>query len=341
MADRARQKEKKRLKRLEKQKAVRKLASVTALQKIAANGGELECWVNEHWQEMGMVSMNILGHAGGGRYAMSAFLIDIWCVGLKDAWGKPEIGRAEFMEDMLTPWSKRMPLEKLEVAEARRLVAAGVRFARQNGFRLPAGWEKWASILGGLGDIASVDLTGFTKDGKLLYMGTGDFIRKNLIACTPEEFFSHPDHDWVAPPDDLPFSMAGFDDADALLDDAESVTEGDDDEEESLEQAESVLEGLVGRTAEVVREWCHAQGVEPHPHLDQAAGMVVVKALITGVSQDETTRGAMMQQILDTVPPEADHELGAAINQINAYVASFKSPGDAFKRLGIGAGQSA
>ena len=52
MSHDARKKEKHRLKRKEKQQRLRKLNSRTALQRLAAEGGQLECWVTpDDWKD--------------------------------------------------------------------------------------------------------------------------------------------------------------------------------------------------------------------------------------------------------------------------------------------------
>ncbi|MDB5303923.1 MAG: hypothetical protein JWM97_1472 [Phycisphaerales bacterium] len=337
MADAARRKEKQRLKRKQKQIAARKSAGVTALQKIASAGGTLECWVNDRWQDQGMAGLFVLGHTAGGRHAFAGFLIDVWCVGLKDAWGQAEISRAEFMERLFKPWSQRMHPYKLEVPEARRLVAAGVRFARQNGFRLPNGWEKWASILGDLGDVASADLTGFTKDGKLLYIGNPEFLRQRLVGCTVEEFFSRPGQEWISPPEDLPFSWADVDEDDELWDAANTGVEDDEEDGIDAEEAEASIQRVVGRTTQAVRQWCESNGVAPHPRMEDAAAIVLVNVLSQPLPGDAASRDAILEETLKQEPPETREDLRAAIDQIAACLGSYKSPAEAFKSLGIGA----
>src|SRR5688500_13081211 len=96
----ARKKEKQRLKRKQKQTQARKAAAVTPLERIARSGGELECYVNADWREGGLASIHVLGRAPDGRLAYAAFLVDVWCIGLKDAFGQRQISR-EIFEDTL------------------------------------------------------------------------------------------------------------------------------------------------------------------------------------------------------------------------------------------------
>ena len=67
MSSSARKKEKHRLKRKEKKHQIQRMNSRTALQRIAAEGGELECWSTPDWKEQGLASIQVLGRAPGGR----------------------------------------------------------------------------------------------------------------------------------------------------------------------------------------------------------------------------------------------------------------------------------
>src|SRR5579872_4721209 len=87
----SRKTERRRLKRKQKQLKIRKAKSRTALQHIAAEGGTLECWITPDWKEQGLASIQVLAHTAGGRCASAGFLVDLWCVGLKDGFGRSEV----------------------------------------------------------------------------------------------------------------------------------------------------------------------------------------------------------------------------------------------------------
>lgn len=206
MADRARKKEKHRLDRLKKQRESRKLQGVSPLRRIAASNPRLECWITEGWKEMGIASVQVLATPREGPSALGLFLVDLWAVGLKDVGGTIGISRMEVMkqhEQNLGP-----AIVPIDPAEVRRLIAGAIRFSRQNGFKLPAKWENWVSILGPLGDLATADLADFTKDGKVLYVGEEEFLGERLADSSPREFLARPDTDYTigfpAPASDLP-----------------------------------------------------------------------------------------------------------------------------------------
>jgi hypothetical protein len=203
MSSNARKKEKHRLKRKEKQRKLRKLNSRTALQRIAAEGGQMECWVSpKEWKDEGIASLQVLGHAPGGRAAFAAFLVDLWAVGLKDAFGRSDVPDLEFREGSVEPWVERSGAVRIDPSIARRLVAGGVRFGRQNDFRMPPELEKWAVIFGRdiLNEIPTADLSDFGIEGGLRYVGSMQFLQKRL-AVPVSEFLARPNVHWVIQPD--------------------------------------------------------------------------------------------------------------------------------------------
>src|SRR3954467_12820115 len=147
MADRARKLEKKRKKREQKRHQVRKIKSVSPV-KRAAQGRLLSCVMNADWRERGQAVAYVLREGPGGRYVIATFMIDLWCAGLKDAWGRVDVRRDEF-DEMIEKTHDQMDgtMEDVSIDEVAEVVAGSVRFARKNGFKLPKDWQKWAALL--------------------------------------------------------------------------------------------------------------------------------------------------------------------------------------------------
>jgi hypothetical protein len=204
MSSDARKKEKHRLKRLKKKKEFRRLESVSPFRRAAFVDGGLECYTNAAAREQGLMDYIILGRVPGRSFVMSALLIDLWCVGLKDAWGRPMESRGEFEETILEPWKKRFGhIVRADPDNVRRWVAGAIQFSRQNGFRLPEHWERYTAILGNLDDVGNADLSGFGIDGGLRYVGDFDFLRRRLVGSTVEEFLRRPDVKYITSADSL------------------------------------------------------------------------------------------------------------------------------------------
>ena len=212
MADRARKLEKKRKKREQKRQQLRKMNSVSPV-KRATQGRLVACMMNADWRERGQAVPYLLREGPGGRYVMATFMIDLWCAGLKDAYGRVDVLRDEF-DDAVARMDERMDgtMEDVSIDEVADVVAGSVRFARQNGFKLPKDWHKWAALVDPDLDFETADLSDFGKDGGLLWVGPTSDLRRRLIGSTVAEFFARPDVHYVAEPDAEDFAGLNSDD---------------------------------------------------------------------------------------------------------------------------------
>lgn len=321
MASDARKKEKQRLKRKQKQQQARKAAALSPLERIAKSGGQLECYVNDDWAENGMANVQVLGQAPGGQLAHAAFLIDVWCVGLKDAYGHRQVLRSEF-DDHLDRMNEQLDMVRIPDAEAKRLVAGGIQFARRNGFRLPAHHDRWVSIFGKLSD-AEVDLTDFGIDGGLRYIGTEQFLRQRLTACTAEEFLARPDVQWV-----MGDGMAR-DVTELVGESFDDDAEGDEDEEGAdfggldlsdqpmINELALMLEDVADRAEDAVRKWCFQTGQPPHPRLREALNALFVSTLPMAAYAEAAAEDPSVAEEIG-LPPGPDDILDAALADMPA-----------------------
>lgn len=335
----ARKKQKHQLKRRQKQAQARKAAAITPLDRIAKSGGTLECHVNADWRESGMANVQVLGQAADGRLAHAAFLVDVWCVGLKDAYGHRTIARADF-EDQLDRMSEMLDIVRIPAAEAKRLVAGGIRFARQNGFHLPPHHDRWTAIFGDLGDVASADLADFGVDGGLRYIGTEDFLRRRLSACTPEQFLSRPDVNWVMY-DGTPRTLGDRDalQQDDALEDEGNQVDSDGSDEELLAALQEMIGSTGGRIEDAVRVWCSQTGQPPHPRLREAVATLLVSTVpLAAVLEagDEAAAGLedvpapdeLVDEALHGLPEGERRSIEEAMDQVNSFMRQFESPRD-------------
>jgi hypothetical protein len=342
----ARKKEKQRLKRKQKQIQARKAAAVTPLDRVARGAGTLECYVNDDWPKTGMASVQVLGVAPDGRCARAGFLVDVWCVGLKDAFGQRTALRADF-EDQLERLSGTLNIVRVPVAEAKRLVLGGVHFSRRNGFKLPPHADRWLEIFGHVDDTSAPDLSDFgVEGGKLRYVGEEDFLRRRLSGCTVEEFLAREDVEWVMA-DGIPH---------ALLDAYEGDSDDLDDEDEgagvpgggvdfSNAQLLAGLAKTLGETGDKaeqkVLEWCRRSNVAPHPRLREALNTLLVSVLPTVMyarqaAEDPESADAselpgvdeMLETNLEIYPGNERREVEDALAQVKQFMEQFKNPAE-------------
>jgi hypothetical protein len=243
MSSDARRKERKRLKREKKKADLRRAMSVSPYKRIG-QAGELEaCYINANWKENGLASVQVVRHNPAGGYAVACFLIDIWCAGLKDVTGRLDLMR-EDVEFNLKRSRESFELARIDLESARNLIAGAIRFARNNGFRLPAHFDRWTNFLGGVGDVANADLSSFGKNGKLQWVGHIDDLRARLIGCTVEEFFARSDVEFIADTDQEGFFDAG-EEEDEIDEDSEEFEELVADMIDNFDRAADNLSGHI------------------------------------------------------------------------------------------------
>jgi hypothetical protein len=312
MPDRSRQKERKRLKRKRKQQEHRRAASISPLQAISRVPGEVQCWMNTNWGVTRQASIWVLRQTRSGRCAMAAFLVDFGMAGLKDAWGRIDITSAEFFDDVLDPMRERVPVAEVSVDEARRFIAGGLRFAHDNGFRLPHRYDRWLSVLGDIGDWREADVSDFDME----FAGSMDDLRKRLIGQSVEDFLARED-----------VTIVLSDAAPSLIDD------------NSLE-FEDAQDDLADVAVECVREWCTAGGESPSPFIGRAWDSYsdVIMELLNRVDSPEgLDKSVLSAQVAELVadqvllePARDRAEILRAFDQVARFAAEDK---DNIKRL--------
>jgi hypothetical protein len=343
MGNDARRKQRQKLKRQKKRASLQRAAGASPYSKLK-QAGEIEaCYINEDWEEEGIASILVLRALPGGGHALGAFLVDFLCIGLKDCWGRIDVSRAEFRESLDRARSNMTM--RISPEEAWELVAGGVRWSLQNGFRLPPRYERWISVLGNPADCASADISSFGKQGGgLVYMGSIEDLRKRLIGCTLEQFMAREDVKIISHDLD-PGLLDEFEDDEDSDEDSE---EEDEDELMELAEAEEAVEELVAvmrsKTLDAVRKFLFSRSIQPHPRLKESVDLLleaIMQSPGTLEEDDEETEqhaeaaGANLDRFLSLEPPDSRAELQAATDQLSEYMRQFENPADMIKSLGL------
>jgi hypothetical protein len=160
--------------------------------------------------------------------------VDLWCAGLKDAWGILDVGR-EQLDLMVDKMDAQLDgtMAQVDLDEIRQVVAGALRFARRNGFRLPRHYERWTAFLGDLGDWRSqADLAHFGIDGnpdRMRWVGPVEDLRRRLIGSTVDDFIARPDVEVIIGEEGVAFEDIGSDDDLEPFDEQEDDIFEDDD----------------------------------------------------------------------------------------------------------------
>lgn len=316
----ARKQDKQRKRNKRKLDAARKL-NVNPFRLAGQRGETVACYINEGWDEQGMASMYVLRRTAGHGIVMASFLVDTWCAGLKDAWGRLDMTLGEFEEQILDRIPEEVQLTRIEIDEVRRLVAGGIRFARQNGFRLPSKYDRWVAVLGGECDPDHSDLTGFGVDGGLRYVGTLEDLKRRLIGCSVDDFLGRKD---------IEFEL--MDSNFSLVNDEEIEFDG-------------MMEDVRSKITEAARKWCFAKGYIPSPALGEATDILLesLAQASTRGDDDEATlsleahsaREGMSQLLSLTRSAEDRAQLLVGLEALHEFIAEFSSPEAFLNACGI------
>ncbi len=327
MVARNRKAQKQRARRKKKQSAARVQAVRRQRSLVSDRYPLYACRVNRHWRDDGIATVLVAREIAPRRVTMAGFLVDIWAMGLKDAWGRVDIGASEF-DDTAADLDARLGTSRLDIETAQHLVYGGIQLAQELGFRLPRKYERWTGVLGAMPDGESPDMSLFLKDGRVLLMCSEHDLRERLVGCTVEEFLDRPDVSFVVGPEEFP-----------LLDEDEDEHE-DDFDEAMLDIEQAFLDA--------VKSWCFANGQAPHrllPEVIAAMQEITMERaeeleesgdVLTSMSGESV--GEIRQRLESFVAMQHDapmHEVRAAIAQFQGFMASKNSPEELFESLDL------
>ncbi|HEX5243060.1 MAG TPA: hypothetical protein VFW23_07315, partial [Tepidisphaeraceae bacterium] len=150
--------------------------------------GDLECWISDDFESFNQLQIFVYKR-GGGLSGIACFLIDRGVVGLKDAWNQLDILPEEFEKMLAKSERGGIPLHQCSVEEARKWIAGGVRWAHDNGMRLPKDWARTALLIDGVGDWHNADVSQFVKE----FAGHPEDLRQRLIGEPLETYLQRKD----------------------------------------------------------------------------------------------------------------------------------------------------
>ena len=175
--------------------------------------------------ESGVGTLIVARSLSGGRVGFAAFLLDLWCLGVKD--GFYHVRSASEFQEYVEHLGAASPLEPIEPSEARRLLRSLVSYAASLGF--PAS-SLYADLEPIFGDTPLADTTfTFGKDGKPFYaVGPHDSQRRirRILATLAAKLGEH-GFDFISPFDAFDGDFDDEDDEDADFDEDGETIEGE------------------------------------------------------------------------------------------------------------------
>ncbi len=173
----------KRQKKLEKRKAKQKAeqrqlarrneGGLPAKLKQAATAPILHCCTTDTLWDKGMGQVLVSRQLPGGQVAFGAFLVDRYCLGVKNAFAGVA-PRSRYQEKMYDRLASHDTLVPLEPTSARKLVEGAVQYALGLGISAHPDYRIAKLIFGDIEADASAEDFEFGKDGKPFFIAGPD-----------------------------------------------------------------------------------------------------------------------------------------------------------------------
>ncbi|HVC35026.1 MAG TPA: hypothetical protein VNL16_16055 [Chloroflexota bacterium] len=160
-------------------------ASVRALVRAAAQWPLYETWMTRDWKnEENLVQAVVARRSPTGQLAAAVFLIDLGCLGVKNALVRPFASRAEY-DALLETLGEEMPLEKADLDLVAKVIDEGITYAKQLGFRPHRDYYEAAAFLAGAEPEACHVKIPLGREGKpFFFAGPYDNVKRIMAQLT-------------------------------------------------------------------------------------------------------------------------------------------------------------
>jgi len=106
-----------------------------------------ECWISEEWRGgSGLAPIFLARQQPNGKMCCGSYLIDQFCLGLKDTFVKTNISTDHYRE-LFETMDKRQSMVPCPIELAHQMIYAGIEYAAQFGFQPHPDWAQSQLLL--------------------------------------------------------------------------------------------------------------------------------------------------------------------------------------------------
>jgi hypothetical protein len=129
-----------------------------------------EAYRSNNLFEVGCGYVVVSRFKANGRVEAGFFLLDVFCLGVKDAGFEPFSSYEEFESDLLDPLFAVNAPVRMKPESGRKLVEDAVAYARQLSFAPAADYKEASRVFGGISKSDCAEVFTFGKYGKPFYI---------------------------------------------------------------------------------------------------------------------------------------------------------------------------
>jgi hypothetical protein len=134
----------------------------------ARNYPILGCWVMEGWQEQGITPVIVARLQADNRVVFGAFMVDLYCLGVKNALWEADVSRNRFERELPRMCSEAP--EACEASLAHEIIYGAIEYARRYGFEPHRDFAKASLVLDPPAAHARIHHVEFGHEGKPLFV---------------------------------------------------------------------------------------------------------------------------------------------------------------------------
>ncbi len=127
------------------------------------------CWVLKDWREQGISPAVVVRRQPNGNIVFGTFLVDFWCLGVKDAFCNADIPPSEFHHEYLSKMFSDRPMQ-ISPALAHEMIYGSIDFAARYGFRAHRDFKLTSYVLDPPEVHPRTGAVEFGKDGEPFYV---------------------------------------------------------------------------------------------------------------------------------------------------------------------------
>ena len=117
-----------------KGKVVQMLSPENYIRKRARNLEIHECWINQNWKDLGQAEIILVRRHSNGNFTVGLFLVDLYCLGIRDAGFNFNILPTE-LEEFMDTYQEHIDLEEIDYVLAHNILFSALEFAEEYGFK--------------------------------------------------------------------------------------------------------------------------------------------------------------------------------------------------------------
>lgn len=164
---------KRRAERRQRRKPLPQFGEKLALSYIRqARGYPIEgCWAQKNWEDGGLAVIVVARRQPNGNLVFGSYLVDTYCLGLKDAYCNADIPSGHFHREMLPMmYSAAGQPTKISPDLAHEIIYGGIEYAQQFGFRPHRDFDLAQLVLDPPDAHPRTGRVKFGKDGKPFFV---------------------------------------------------------------------------------------------------------------------------------------------------------------------------